>query len=710
MISKSHTEHGARPQTPIMKKDRWRDFVDFSKKMVYSDPTMHNIGGKKSVWATALVVILTVSSISTQVCAGLSITPIPGRKPLGLERVYENVTSDIIPIPVKKPNLNRPLSTQLLAFGQVPVPGKKPLGKIGEKLSREDAEIYRQIFSYQADGRMDKAEHLFSQLQDMRLRGHVLFQRYMHPTAYKSSFDELEAWMAAYADHPGAQRIYKLALAKMPKSYHGTLTKPEMTNTSHGYLDIVFNQGQRYKSPRPRNTAQRKQIIDITRQIRKDVANGSPTKAYKKLQNAQDDYIFDYVEFDRLAAHIARGYMHAGKLNEARNLATASAKRSGELAPMASWVGGLVTWRMGQYEQSAALFEITASSPYSSSWTRAAGAYWASRAHMRAGNHKEVTKWLQVAAGHPRTFYGLIATRALGWDYDFNWDMPAYTAEHKTILKNYPAVWRAEALVMAGQNHLAEAELRQIDIHKDPKLKEAILAYTHYAGMPSFSMRLAESIPHPDGGLYDAAFYPMSPWTPKADFKIDRALINAFIRQESRFNPFAESKIGATGLMQIMPTTATYIAKSNPALRNTDRYSLKDPQLNLEIGQKYIDSLLQLDQVNNELFSLSIAYNAGPGNLRKWKREFAQTAHDPLLFVESIPSGETRAFVERVLSNYWIYRLELRQDTPSLDSVAGGGWAQYVQLDRKAVRTALPKPKPRNLNSYPRTEVADAHQ
>lgn len=633
--------------------------------------------------AAIAVTALILAGISSAL-AGITVPPIPPQKPLHqtVERIHDVEHSETIPVPAKKPNLFRPQVTHLLSFGQVPIPAKKPMGRIGEKLSPKDAALYRQIFAYQSKGQIDKADELIAELGDMRLRGHVLFQRYMHPTAYRTTFDELNAWMAAYADHPGADRIYRLALARQPKDHKSAIRKPEGSANSRGYLNILFDNGSVYKTDKSRTASQRQYVRDLTKQIKSLVSKGSPTAAYKKLQRAEADNIIDDIEYDGLRAYIARGYMIAGKLKEARKLSYASARRSGEYVPVAGWVGGLVSWRLGDYKRAATLFELTAKSPFSSSWTRSAGAYWASRAYMRAGMHHKVNGWLKVAAGEPRTFYGLIATRALGWDYDFNWDMPAYTKEYQELLKQYPAVWRAEALVMAEQNHLAEAELKRINVKDNPKLKDAVLAYVHYAGMPSFAMRLAESTAHPGGGLYDSAFYPLSPWRPKTDYKIDRALVNAFIRQESRFNPYAENRSGATGLMQIMPGTASFIAKSSPSLRGTDRHSLKDPQLNLEIGQRYLSTLLDQNHINNELFSLAIAYNAGPGNLRKWKKKYADTVHDPLLFVETIPSSETRAFVERVLSNYWIYRKRLKQPTPSLDSVAAGSWPQYVQLDR----------------------------
>ncbi|HPF77678.1 MAG TPA: lytic transglycosylase domain-containing protein, partial [Alphaproteobacteria bacterium] len=92
--------------------------------------------------------------------------------------------------------------------------------------------------------------------------------------------------------------------------------------------------------------------------------------------------------------------------------------------------------------------------------------------------------------------------------------------------------------------------------------------------------------------------------------------------------------------------------------------------------------------VGQDLLSLAIAYNAGPGNLAKWKEERAHI-EDPLLFIETIPFNETRAFVERVLSNYWIYRIRLDQKTPSLDAVAKGQWARYAAQDGSFFNIAM---------------------
>ncbi len=585
------------------------------------------------------------------------------------------------PRPAQKPDFSKPDIKQLLSFGQAPVPRKKPLGKPGEPLSNSDALLYQKIFAYQSTARWDKANELLGMLGDFRLRGHVLFQRYMHPTAYHTSFIELASWMNSYADHPGATKIYRLALSRMPSDYKGAIKRPVKSTGINGYLDILSERSKNYRSPKKRNQAQRNAMETLAKAIRRDLARGAPTNAYKRLLNNDTAKLLDTVEYDRFRAQIANSYMIAGKLGKAKDLAIDSAHRSAEKVPLAGWVGGLVTWQEGHYNVAASLFELTAKSPYSSEWTSAAGSYWASRAHMRAGNVKKVSLWLRRAADHPRTFYGLIATRALGWDFDFNWDMPQYTADHKNSLMKHKAAQRAMLLVRAGQYHLAERELRQLNPKKDSHIKNALLAYANYAGLPSYSMRLAAAVSTPEGGLYDAALYPLSPWKPQNGYKVDRALIYALIRQESRFNPMAENRSGATGLMQLMPATASFISNRRDYRSREGQHSLKDPQLNLDIGQRYVENLLYQDHVSTELFSLVMAYNAGPGNLRKWKKAYSHMQNDPLLFVESIPMGETRAFVERVMANYWIYRLRMGQPTPSLIAVTEGDWARYVQLD-----------------------------
>ena len=379
--------------------------------------------------------------------------PVPANKPLITDVAQPVQPSDAIPVPAQKPDFSQPEITQLLSFGQAPLPKVKPMGKPGAPLKDSDALLYKKIFAYQNMGAWEKADELMAMLGDFRLRGHILYQRFMHPTAYHADFEELASWMDSYADYPGAEKIYNLAMKRMPKDYKGHVRTPVKSDGINGYLDVLSEHDQSYHSAKKRTAAQRQDIEHLTRAVSKDLAHGGPTRAYKRLLNDKAARLLDSVEYDALCARIANSYMMAGKLHKAQELAVASARRSGEKVPLAGWVGGLAAWQQGQYKLAAPLFEMTAKSPYASEWTQAAGAYWASRAHMRGGNVKDVSMWLRRAADHPRTFYGLIATRALGWDFDFNWNMPEYTESSKKLLMKYPAAQRAMLLVRAGVPH-----------------------------------------------------------------------------------------------------------------------------------------------------------------------------------------------------------------------------------------------------------------
>src|SRR6185369_11827712 len=81
---------------------------------------------------------------------------------------------------------------------------------------------------------------------------------------------------------------------------------------------------------------------------------------------------------------------------------------------------------------------------------------------------------------------------------------------------------------------------------------------------------------------------------------------------------------------------------------------------------------------------LAAAYNGGPGNLAKWKRKQdmrGDPADDALLFIEGLPSPETRHYITRVLFNYWMYSHRLGHPTPSLELLAAGEWPTYAPRD-----------------------------
>ena len=250
---------------------------------------------------------------------------------------------------------------------------------------------------------------------------------------------------------------------------------------------------------------------------------------------------------------------------------------------------------------------------------------------------------------------------------------------------------RAAALINIGQTDLAERELLALPDWKDPATTRAILAFTQSARLPRLGLEIARRLLSDKGSGWSqhdlgAVMYSVALWRPKGGFLVDRALIYAFIRQESSFDPRAKSPDGARGLMQLMPRTASSLDKRKK-FTGRHRDLLYDPALNLALGQRYLKRLLNSRRVAGDLLRLSVAYNAGPGNLGKWERQMRHD-NDPLLFVESLPSLESRLFVERVLTNLWIYRLRLGQPTPTLTALASDRWPRYEALDHPAQQAA----------------------
>lgn len=409
--------------------------------------------------------------------------------------------------------------------------------------------------------------------------------------------------------------------------------------------------------------------------IREELRQGRPTYALKLLSADPMAQRIKNSEYDRLRGAIAQSYLVEGLTEKAMEVAKASSKRSKHEAPSAAWVGGIAAWKMGNYSEAADFFATAADSSRSTSWLKSASAFWASRAFNKIGNPAEAEDYLEIAARHPRTFYGLIALRSLDREFSFNWDRPELTAKAEKSLKASASVQEALRLSKKGEMSAAMTKLGSSGWLDRGVKQRQVLAYILEQDTPALAMHLGRITKTPEGQFYDTALYPEAPWDPEQGYMVDRALVNALIRQESRFNPKAANASGATGLMQLMPSTASYMAKG------IDVSLMTHPQTNISVGQKYIRHLLMDRSVNNDLFHMAIAYNAGPGNLSKWKKKFADI-DDPLLFIESIPSSETRAFVERVMVNYWIYRIRMGKDNPSLDAVAAGERVEYIDARR----------------------------
>jgi len=134
------------------------------------------------------------------------------------------------------------------------------------------------------------------------------------------------------------------------------------------------------------------------------------------------------------------------------------------------------------------------------------------------------------------------------------------------------------------------------------------------------------------------------------DYITEEDIVYAIMRQESFFDTYAVSRAGARGLMQIMPKTGKWIAKTLgfPNFRINDLFV---PEINIKFGRFYIHHLLKKYK-GNYIYAIA-AYNAGPGNVKKFLKRYH--VRDDAEFVEFFPLSETRNYVKRVYINYIFY-------------------------------------------------------
>ncbi len=558
-------------------------------------------------------------------------------------------------------------------------------------LAPDTAERYRRIFALQKDGRWEAADRLIADLDNDLLLGHVLAQRYLHPTDYWSSFPELRDWLAAYPSHPQARRLYRLAVDR--RGDHAWPPQPEPVRVKgDGPRPAADEAPSRPRlaadAPPPlppaRLTAkERDAAADLEASIRTLIRRRDTLIAKRLLREDGHERLLGPNLYDRLRGRLAGAYFVDGYIDLAWKWGRAAAERSGPRVPRAQWYAGLAAWRLDKHAAARRHFEAAAESAYADAARRAAAAFWAARANLVTRRPEAVTGWLEKEADRRRDFYGLLARRALGLDPGLDWNDDAAGASATARVRAHPAGRRALALAQVGRRGTAARELRRLARAGSERMAEAALAIAGRAGLPSLALRMARLTRQHYGRRHESAAYPVPPWRPEDGWDVDRALLYAFMRKESGFQPRARSHVGATGLMQLMPATAIYIS----GRRDISRADLYDPAFNMALGQDYISYLLDSDPVNGDLMRLAAAYNGGPGNLQSWLR-IADHPDDPLLFIESIPSRETRVFVERVLSNLWIYRDRLGQPVPSLDAVASGDWPAYRRLDDRKLQVA----------------------
>jgi len=290
--------------------------------------------------------------------------------------------------------------------------------------------------------------------------------------------------------------------------------------------------------------------------------------------------------------------------------------------------------------------------------SKARATYWIAKTYKQLGKTEDAQKFFKIASEYPTTFYGQLALFENKVD--------------KYLINNNFTINKEKYLEFKNKNQLARAVLYLKEIDKTKYSKDilrhlgdieqnrtneelsmaALLAQE--IERYDFSIQISKNASYKNVILLDSSYPRIE--VPKEIKKkiINNSVVLALIRQESEFDTSAISKVGAKGLMQIMPATGRVLSRETDVQYSKEKL-IKDKDYNLQLGSYYIADLIE---DFNSYYLAFAAYNAGPNRVEKWIKSHGDPRKkqiDPITFIELIPFQETRNYVQRVIENINVY-------------------------------------------------------
>lgn len=282
--------------------------------------------------------------------------------------------------------------------------------------------------------------------------------------------------------------------------------------------------------------------------------------------------------------------------------------------------------------------------------------YWQADLLLERGRDDEAKDILRSLM-QQRGFYPMVAAQRVGEEYTFRVDKAP--ANLDPTLTSGPEMARVRELMYWNMDNTARSEWANLVTSKTKDQQAQLARYAFNQDWWDLSVQATIA-----GKLWDQLEerFPLAYndlFTRYISGKdIPQSYAMAIARQESAWNPKAGSPVGARGLMQIMPGTATHTVSMFSIPGYSGPSQLLDPEMNINIGTSYLQYVYQ--QFGNNRIFASAAYNAGPGRVRTWRGNSGGRI-DAVAFIESIPFSETRGYVKNVLSYDAYYRYFMGQ-------------------------------------------------
>ena len=277
--------------------------------------------------------------------------------------------------------------------------------------------------------------------------------------------------------------------------------------------------------------------------------------------------------------------------------------------------------------------------------------YWMARALREEGQPEEAQKLFRSIADQIH-FYGQLAQEELGQKISIPLGIQPVTAAELAPIAANPGFRRAMRFF---DMNLRFEGVREWNWELRRMNEREHLAAAEFARQNNLLDRMVNTSDRTKSELDFTQRFP----TPFRDFMyrttnalgLDMAWVYGLIRQESRFIMNARSQVGASGLMQLMPGTANFVARKI-GMTDFSAKKVNDTDTNIQLGANYLNMVLK--DLDGSQAMATAAYNAGPGRPRAWRATLTHSV-DGAIFAETIPFSETRGYVKNVLSNATYY-------------------------------------------------------
>lgn len=277
--------------------------------------------------------------------------------------------------------------------------------------------------------------------------------------------------------------------------------------------------------------------------------------------------------------------------------------------------------------------------------------YWQARVLENKHQQKQADKlYLQIAG--QRSYYSFLAAQKLGLDYQLNAQLVSEKSKSLRMMKADLA--HIEELVFQKRNALLKREWHALLNNNDKNTQLQLGLYAYQKGWPHLSVMA--SINSKSWDALNIRFPEVKPGLfadTASQYQLEPTYIYAITRQESAFDEYAKSRVGASGYMQLMPATAKQTAKMIGMKDYKNRGQLIEGAINVQLGTAYFEMLLKRYSGNRIL--ATAAYNAGPHRVDSWKGKPEQGLKMDS-WIETIPYKETRNYVQNVLAYNVIYQ------------------------------------------------------